>query len=145
MAITGMPYKEMQNLTWGNIEVSELFGIRVKMYRDKTDKPYLINISEQAYGLLGKPKEPTDKVFKELDDQIRYYYFPKWLIDAGIKKKMTFHDLRHSYGCLQIDLGTDPYTLQGNMGHATPRQTMHYGKISDQRKRQAVERIKLDL
>ncbi len=145
MALTGMPYKEMQNLTWGNVEVSKLFGIRIKMYRDKTDKPYLINISKQAYNLLGEPKEPNDKVFKDLDDQIRYYYFPKWLKDAGIKKKMTFHDLRHSYGTLQIDLGTDPYTLQGNMGHATPRQTMQYGKISDQRKREAVERIKIDL
>jgi integrase len=57
---------------------------------------------------------------------------------------MTFHDLRHSYGVIQIDLGTDLYTLQGNMGHATSRQTMLYGKISDARKREAAERIKLE-
>jgi integrase len=57
---------------------------------------------------------------------------------------MTFHDLRHSYGVIQIDLGTDLYTLQGNMGHSTSRQTMLYGKISDARKREAANRIKLD-
>jgi integrase len=144
-ALTGMPFKEMQNLKWEQVEVSETFGIRVKMIRQKTGKPYLINISEQAYSLLGESKEPSDKVFEGFNNRDRYYFFPLWLAEAGIKKDMTFHDLRHTYGCLQIDAGTDTYTLQGNMGHSTPRQSMHYGKISDQRKREAAERIKLEL
>jgi len=144
-ALTGMPFKEMQNLLWGQIEVSETFGIRIKMIRQKTGKPYLINISEQAFTLLGERKEPADKVFEALNDRDRYYYFPLWLAEAGIKKQMTFHDLRHTYGCLQIDLGTDIYTLQGNMGHSTPRQSMMYGKISDRRKQEAANKIKLDL
>ncbi|MFT4534660.1 MAG: integrase [Saprospiraceae bacterium] len=143
-ALTGMAFKEMQNLNWGQIEVSETFGIRIKMIRQKTKKPYHINISEQAYILLGERKEPTDKVFVNLKDRHRYKLFHSWLVEAGIKKVMTFHDLRHTYGCLQIDLGTDIYTLQGNMGHSTPRQSMKYGKISDQRKREAADKIKLD-
>ena len=144
-ALTGMPFKEMQNLNWGQVEVSETFGIRIKMIRQKTGKPYLINISEQAYSFMGERKEPTDKVFEGINDRDRYYFFPLWLAEAGIKKDMTFHDLRHTYGCLQIDAGTDIYTLQGNMGHSTPRQSMMYGKISDQRKREAANKIKLDL
>jgi len=143
-ALTGMPFKEMQNLNWGQIEVSETFGIRIKMIRQKTNKPYQINISEQAYSLLGERKENSIKVFENLNNRDRYYFFPLWLAEAGIKKQMTFHDLRHTYGCLQIDLGTDIYTLQGNMGHSTPRQSMMYGKISDQRKREAADKIKLD-
>ena len=115
------------------------------MIRQKTGKPYLINISEQAYSFMGERKEPTDKVFEGINDRDRYYFFPLWLAEAGIKKDMTFHDLRHTYGCLQIDAGTDIYTLQGNMGHSTPRQSMMYGKISDQRKREAANKIKLDL
>jgi integrase len=144
-ALTGMAFKEMQNLNWGQIEVSETFGIRIKMIRQKTNKPYQINISEQAYSLLGERKENSIKVFENLNNRDRYYFFPLWLAEAGIKKQMTFHDLRHTYGCLQIDLGTDIYTLQGNMGHSTPRQSMMYGKISDQRKREAADKIKLDM
>jgi integrase len=144
-ALTGMPFMEMQNLIWGQVEISETFGIRIKMIRQKTRKPYLINISEQAYNLMGERKEPTDKVFEGLNNNDRYVFFPLWLADAGIKKEMTFHDLRHTYGCLQIDSGTDIYTLQGNMGHSTPRQSMHYGKISDQRKREAAEKIQVEL
>lgn len=143
-ALTGIPFKEMQNLNWGQVEVSETFGFRVKMIRQKSKKAYYINISEQAYNLLGEPKEPTNKVFEGLNNRDRYHFFPLWLAETGIKKDMTFHDLRHTYGCLQIDLGTDIYTLQGNMGHSTPRQTMIYGKISDQRKRDAADKIKLD-
>ena len=144
-ALTGMPFKEMQNLNWSQVEFSETFGFRIKMIRQKTNKAYQINISEQAYNLLGERKEQTDKVFEGINNRDRYYFFPIWLAEAGIKKDMTFHDLRHTYGCLQIDMGTDIYTLQGNMGHSTPRQSMHYGKISDQRKRAAADKIKLDL
>jgi integrase len=143
-ALTGMPFKEMQNLSWGQVELSEAFGIRIKMIRQKTGKPYLINISEQAYSLMGERKEQTDKVFEGINNRDRYHFFPLWLAEAGIKKDMTFHDLRHTYGCLQIDAGTDVYTLQGNMGHSTPRQSMMYGKISDQRKREAADKIQLD-
>lgn len=144
-ALTGMPFMEMKNLNWGQVEVSETFGTRIKMIRQKTGKPYLINISEQAYRLMGERKEQTDKVFEGINNRDRYHFFPLWLAEVGIKKKMTFHDLRHTYGCLQIDAGTDIYTLQGNMGHSTPRQSMMYGKQSDQRKREAAEKIKLDL
>ena len=143
-ALTGMPFMEMKNLNWGQVEVSETFGTRIKMIRQKTGKPYLINISEQAYRLMGERKEQTDKVFEGINNRVRYYFFPLWLAAVGIKKEMTFHDLRHTYGCLQIDAGTDIYTLQGNMGHSTPRQSMMYGKQSDQRKREAADKIKLD-
>ena len=143
-ALTGMPFKEMQNLTWDQIEESESFGIRIKMIRQKTLKPYIVNISKQALDLLGKRQNPGVIVFTGLNDRDRYYNFHIWLAEAGIKKQVTFHDLRHTYGSLQIEFGTDPYTLQGNMGHATPRQSMHYGKISDQRKREAADKIELD-
>jgi integrase len=143
-ALTGIPFKEMQNLNWGQVEASETFGFRVKMIRQKTKKAYYINISEQAFSLLGERKESENLVFEGINDRDRYTHFPLWLAQVGIKKEMTFHDLRHTYGCLQIDLGTSIYTLQGNMGHATPQQSMHYGKISDPLKREAADKIKLD-
>jgi integrase len=144
-ALTGMPFKEMENLKWKNIENSKSFGIRIKMIRQKTNKPYFINISEQAYNLLGEKKEQNENVFDGINNKYRYDLFPKWLAKAGINKVMTFHDLRHTYGILNIDLGTDLYTLQGNMGHSSSRQTTMYAKISDRRKREAANAIKLNI
>lgn len=138
-AITGMPFKEMQNLCWSHIESSELFGIRVKMRRQKTKKLYLLNISEQAYKLLGERKEATEKVFESLNDRDRYYNFQLWLAEVGIKKELTFHDLRHTYAFLQLTLGADIRTLR------SPQESMYFDKIIDQRKCEAGNKIQLDL
>ena len=144
-ALTGLPFKEIKTLKWEQIETSKTFGIRIKMIRNKTKKPYYVNISEQAYKMLGSRKEHTEHVFPDLKDRDRYHDFKLLLAVTGIQKTMTFHDLRHTYGTLQIDLGTDLYTVQGNMGHSTSRQTMNYAKISDERKRLAANKIKLDM
>jgi len=144
-ALTGVPFKEMQNLEWHNIVVSEQNGIAIKTTRQKTTKPYNANIGEQAYVLIGEPQHPTDKVFPGLNDKDRYELFQLWLARAGITKKLTFHDLRHTYGTLQIDAGTDIYVLMGNMAHSNVRFTQQYAHQSDRRKKEAAERVKLNL
>ncbi len=143
-ALTGLPFKEMQNLIWGNIEVSANLGTRIKMIRQKTGKLYFVNISEQAYQLLGEASEPALKVFTGLNNHDRYTDFPLLLVQAGILKKMTFHDLRHTYGTNQIEAGTDIYTLKGNMAHSDVRHTQIYAHQSDIKKKEAAERVKLD-
>jgi integrase len=144
-ALTGLPYKEMENLEWSNIEVTQNEGIRIRMIRQKTGKPYNIFISDQAYKLLGDPGKLDDKVLAGLDDRDRYYFFPIWLAAAGITKKLTFHDLRHSYGTNQIEAGTDIYTLKSNMGHSDVQYTQIYAHESDKRKKEAANKITLDL
>jgi integrase len=135
----------MQNLEWHNIEVSEEIGIVIKTIRQKTNKPYNANIGKQAYEIIGQPMHPNDKVFPGLNNRDRYEFFQLWLTKAGIVKKLTFHDLRHTYGTLQIDAGTDIYVLKGNMAHSNVRFTQQYAHQSDKRKREAAERIKLDI
>lgn len=144
-ALTGLPFKEMQNLEWGNIEVTDEFGIVINMIRQKTGNPYIVNIGEQAYELLGARTLPTDKVFSGLCNSDRYEYFQIWLAKAGIEKKLTFHDLRHTYGTNQIDAGTDIYTVQGNMSHSDIKDTQHYAPPSNKKKREAADRVKLNL
>lgn len=144
-AMTGMPFMEMKKLEWGQVEASESFGYRIKMIRQKTGQPYVINISKQAYEMIGPPKKADEPVFGGLNNRDRYYYFQLWLATAGVTKKMTFHDLRHTYASLQADLDANPFVLQGNMGHSSITQTMVYARVSDSRKQADAEKIKLDL
>jgi len=144
-ALTGLAFKEVQNLTWGIIDVSEVSGIRIAQRRQKTKRINYLYISEQAYQLLGARKKPDDKVFDGINDKDRYYYFPQWIASAGITKKITYHCLRHTYGTLQIDLGTDIYTVQKQMNHTQPSQTQVYAQISDKLKRIAADKIQLDM
>jgi len=144
-AQTGIPFMEMKNLTWEQVDYSALYGFRISIQRQKTQKGYHTNISEEAYKYMGERRLPSDKVFEGLNNQIRYVDFQIFLAKAGITKKMTFHDLRHTYGTIQIDMGTDIYTLMGNMGHSNVKQTMRYAKHSNKLKREAADKIKLDL
>ena len=64
-------------------------------------------------------------------------------MDAGIRKDITFHCARHTYATLQLALGTDIYTVSKLLGHKELKTTQVYGKIIDERKRTAADRIKL--
>lgn len=144
-ALTGLPFKEMQELTWGEIHTTDTGDTLIQTTRHKTKKDYQVYIGDQALSLLGKRKDNHEKVFEDLTDTDRYENFQLWLAAAGITKKMTFHDLRHTYATNQVDAGTGIYTLKGNMAHSDVRYTQRYAKGSSKREKMAAEIVKLDL
>jgi integrase len=144
-ALTGMAFKEIQNLAWGNIEHSSDYGHFISYKRQKTQRNEVLPISPQAYELLGERKNPDDHVFEGINDRDRYYYFTLWLASAGITKELTFHCMRHTYATLQLSMGTDIYTVSKMLGHKGVKTTQVYAKIIDQTKRTAADKIKLDM
>ena len=58
---------------------------------------------------------------------------------------ITFHCFRHTFATLQMFLGTDIFTVSKMLGHREIKTTQIYTKIVDEAKRQAANRIKLDL
>jgi len=140
-----MAFKEIQNLTWGNIEHSSDYGHFISYKRQKTQRNEVLPISPQAYDLLGERKNPDDRVFEGINDRDRYYYFTLWLASAGITKELTFHCMRHTYATLQLSMGTDIYTVSKMLGHKGVKTTQVYAKIIDQTKRTAADKIKLDM
>jgi integrase len=97
-------------------------------------------ISDEAYKLLGKRKEPTDKIFRGL----RYsawnnHLLQEWIKSAGINKKITFHAARHTYACLLLSSGGDIYTISSLLGHRDLKTTQHYAKIINTTKNRVVD------
>ena len=64
---------------------------------------------------------------------------------SGIKKKISFHNFRHSYATLQLANGTDIYTVSKLLGHKNVTTTQIYTKVLDKNKIEAANRIKLNL
>lgn len=145
-ALTGMAFKEIQNLVWKDISYIKDEGYLILTKRQKTKRDNYLPIPEQAYNLLGERKEPIDKVFDGLTySAYQNKHLFQWIGAAGITKNITFHCFRHTYATLQLSNGTDIYTVSKMLGHKDLKTTQIYAKIVDEAKRKATNKIKLDL
>lgn len=145
-ALTGLRFSDIQKLVWSELEFIKGNGYFIKFVQQKTKGVEMMPISEQAYKLLGKPHSPNDRVFKGLTySAYSNKHLYQWIGAAGITKDITFHCFRHTYATLQLSQGTDIYTVSKMLGHRELKTTQLYAKIIDQTKRDATNKIKLDL
>ena len=145
-ALTGLRFSDIKNLVWGELEYIENNGYFIQFKQQKTKGVEMMPISEQAFSLLGERTEPTDKVFEGLTySAYENKHLAKWIGLAGITKDITFHCFRHTFATLQLSKGTDIYTVSKMLGHRELKTTQIYAKIIDQTKREAADKIKLDL
>lgn len=56
---------------------------------------------------------------------------------------LAFHCFRHTYASLQLELGTDIYTVQHLLNHKNVSTTQIYASHADPKTREAADRIRL--
>jgi integrase len=145
-ALTGLRFSDIQKLVWGEIEHINGQGYFIHFKQKKTKGVEVLPISKQAYSLLGEPKGHTDKVLENLEySAYNNKHLYKWIAKAGIAKDISFHNFRHTFATLQLSKGTDIYTVSKMLGHRELKTTQIYAKIIDQTKREAADKITLDL
>lgn len=145
-ALTGLRFSDIKNLIWAELEYIEGNGHFIQFKQQKTKGVEMMPISEQAYSLLGKRIEPSEKVFEGLNySAYENRHLADWIKEAGITKNITFHCFRHTFATLQLSEGTDIYTVSKMLGHRELKTTQIYAKIIDQTKREAADKIKLDM
>lgn len=145
-ALTGLRFSDIQKLVWDEIEYIEGQGYTINFRQKKTKGVEVLPISDQAFGLLGEQKGTTDQIF----DGLKYSAYhnkalKQWIKDTGITKDITFHCFRHTFATLQLSQGTDIYTVSKMLGHRELKTTQIYAKVMDQAKREAANKIKLDM
>ena len=85
----------------------------------------------------------TGLVFKGFKRSMTREPFKAWLKAAGITRPFTFHGLRHTFAGLQINEGTDIYTLCGLMTHSSVKTTEIYLDQFSPRAAEAVNKLSL--
>jgi integrase len=150
-ALTGLRFVDISKMKWSELEFIKDKGYVLNFDQQKTKGVEVLPISEQAYGFTNGTDNPNEmpqdeQVFKELKYsayQNKHLY--QWIGAAGITKEITFHCFRHTYATLQLYNGTDIYTVSKMLGHKDLKTTQIYAKIVDEAKREATNKIKLDL
>lgn len=145
-ALTGLRFSDIQKLKWDEVRHSEASGYYLQFHQQKTGGAETHFISEQAFGLLGERGELTETVFHALHYSAwENVKLKRWLLAAGIAKDITFHSFRHTYATLQLSGGTDIYTVSKMLGHKDLKTTQVYAKIVDEKKKEAANKIKIEL
>lgn len=142
--LTGLRFSDVAKLKGNEVRNDEM-GYYLMYSQQKTDTNQVHYIGEQAYNLLGEFQKDKTQIFKGLKySAYRNRHLSKWIGLAGITKKITFHNFRHTYATLQLQYGTDIYTVSKLLGHKSLKTTQIYAKVVDEFKRKASAVIKVN-
>jgi len=143
-ALTGMRFGDIYLMKWKQIQHSDKSGYFVRFTQQKTKGMELLPISDEAYSLCGQRGDADSKIFTGLMYSATLnQVLLRWVIAAGISKKVTFHCFRHTFATLQLSMGTDIYTVSKLLGHKDISTTQIYAKVIDRTKNDSINRIKL--
>ena len=98
-------------------------------------------LSPDALELCGSREQGP--VFKGFNRNILYGPLKRWLREAGITKRITFHCFRHTYAVLQLANGTDIYTVSKMLTHKHVTTAEIYLELLEDTKTQTLGRIQI--
>jgi site-specific recombinase XerD len=144
-ALTGLRWSDMVSLYWRDIQKTES-GYFLHLIQRKTQDVIMHPISNKSVLLLGEKGDPNEKVFEGLkysdsnNDKLK-----RWVLKAGINKKISVHNFRHSFATLLLNKGADIFTVSKMLGHKNIKTTMIYAKVLSETKVNAANLIDIEL
>lgn len=139
--MTGLRISDILQLKWENIEPSPAGGYCIRIRTQKTKTQATIPLSDEALSYCGERGKGL--VFRGFSRAHTREPFKKWLRDAGITKKITFHGLRHTYATILVSKGVDIYTISKMLTHKNVATTQIYAEVVSAKKRAAANCISL--
>jgi integrase/recombinase XerD len=148
---TGMRRNELINLHWNQVDLekklihvenSENFKTKSGKIRSVPMHPKVVKV------LLARRKNTTsDFVFhnngKMLADGKVSQQFKQYVRKAGLREKLHFHSLRHTFGTWMVDAGVNIYEVKQLMGHSTIAVTEMYAHLDTEKLHHSVDKINL--
>ena len=141
--LTGLRRSDIINLEWNNFRTYADGDMYIEFVSQKTKQKNIIPVKEETYTFIG-PRD-SGKVFKGFTRLMTQKPLRDWLDDAGISKNITFHSFRHTFASLQLEMGTDIYTVQQLLAHKNVSTTQIYAQHADPKRREAANKITLSL
>lgn len=138
-AVTGLAWIDVKSLKWEQINDGHMRVVRAKLAKDNYS--FDIPLNETAIELLGTPAKGF--VFDLPSANGANKVLKGWVSKAGITKKITWHNLRHSFGTNLIINGVDLLTTSRLMVHTSTQHTARYIKTVENMKIEATNKLNL--
>lgn len=138
---TGLRKSDVLALEWSQIVPGILSGHMARIRMEKTDEEIDVPLNDELMTLCGE--RGRGRVFEGLQPYMTDKPLKKWLHEAGIDKRVSFHGFRHTYAVLQLASGTDIYTVSRMLGHKHVQTTEIYAHIVEECRMKALDRVRL--
>ena len=144
-ALTGLRFIDIKMMKFSSIHSDNHLGDYIKVKEQKTGNLSNHPVNENVMKIISLQPKINEFVFGDTKYTEIGRPLKRWLVDAEITKKISFHNFRHTHATLQLANGTDIYTVSKILGHKNVSTTQIYAKVIDKNKILAANRIKLDL
>lgn len=140
---TGLRYSDVQALRWENVHTAEDGRMWVNIVVQKTQRPLSIPLMQEAVRWMGeRPENGRSKVFPYFPTTTRVNQWIKSSASlAGIKKSLSFHCARHTFGMYLANKGVNLVTIKELMGHSDIKTTQIYSRASEETKAQTIQEM----
>jgi len=131
----GLRISEVLNLKLIDIDSSRML-INIKGGKGKKDRVTLLSVKLlnllREYYKLYKPNEYlfVGQMGGKYSERSAQLVLKKAANNAGIKRRVTLHTLRHSFATHLLENGTDIRYIQSLLGHSSPKTTQIYTHIT---------------
>lgn len=138
---TGMRRKELIQLNWTNVHLNERM---IRVTDTKSGKERTVPIFDPLYKILNAwhkfngnpqsglvfphPNSTENHEYKLAGDHI-YRVFKKYVMEAGLKKTINIHSLRHSCATFLFRIGFDSLEIKKMLGHSSLEVTNRYVQL----------------
>ena len=129
---TGLRYSDAMDLRWEHIDEAMKDILKVQV---KTEREVYVPISNQAKAIMimykNRHKDSNGYVFPRIENQVMNRHLKEIAKIAGIKKNLTTHVARHTFGTRLGATGiVSPFTICELMGHSDLTMTQRYVNLS---------------
>lgn len=140
--VTGLRWIDIKGLKWNNIDTNSK---QMNVTQSKTSENVSTPLNVTAIQLLGTPGDPDADVFDLPTANGANKTLKAWVKRAGISKKITWHNGRHSFGTNLIYNDVDVLTTSKLLGHTSMKHTQRYVNTANEMKQKATDKLNFDL
>ena len=139
---TGMRKGEIFGIQWKSVDFRNR---TIRIEKSKNNESRIIPMNELVYEVLREQRKLNKKEYVFVNKNGKPYTDVKHSFTSALKRAgirdFRFHDLRHTFASNLVMSGADIVTVKELLGHKSIKMTMRYSHLSQQHKKEVVERL----